>query len=115
MAVKSKDELLSSLKTIIGDTPSDEALTLLEDMSDTLDNSTGGSSDEDKKKIEELEKQVKDTDEMWRKRYADRFLNPSDDNGNGSDDDNSDDGQDDDNESPKTFEELFSAGDTKKM
>lgn len=111
MAVKSKDELLSSLKTIIGDTPSDEALTLLEDMSDTLDNSTGGSSDEDKKKIEELEKQVKDTDEMWRKRYADRFLNPSDDNG--SDDDNSDDGQDDDNESPKTFEELFSAGDTK--
>ena len=113
MAVKSKDELLSSLKSIIGDTPSDEELTLLEDMSDTLDNSTGGSSDEDKKKIEELEKQVKDTDEMWRKRYADRFLNPSDDNGNGSDDDNSDDGQDDDNESPKTFEELFSAGDTK--
>lgn len=113
MAVKSKDELLSSLKTIVGDTPSDEALTLLEDMSDTLDNSTGGSSDEDKNKIEELEKQVKDTDEMWRKRYADRFLNPSDDNGNGSDDDNSDDGQDDDNESPKTFEELFSAGDTK--
>lgn len=113
MAVKSKDELLSSLKTIVGDTPSDEALTLLEDMSDTLDNSTGGSSDEDKKKIEELEKQVKETDEMWRKRYADRFLNPSDDNGNGSDDDNSDDGQGDDNESPKTFEELFSAGDTK--
>ena len=60
-----------------------------------------------------MEKQVKDTDEMWRKRYADRFLNPSDDNG-GSDDDNSDDGQeDDDDESPKTFEELFSAGDTK--
>lgn len=113
MAVKSKDELLSSLKSIIGDTPSDEALTLLEDMSDTLDNSTGGSSDEDKKKIEELEKQVKDTDEMWRKRYADRFLNPSDDNG-GSDDDNSDDENgDDDDESPKTFEELFSAGDTK--
>ena len=53
MAVKSKDELLSSLKTIVGDTPSDEALTLLEDMSDTLDNSTGSSSDEDKKKIEE--------------------------------------------------------------
>lgn len=114
MAVKSKDELLSSLKTIIGDTPSDEALTLLEDMSDTLDNSTGGSSDEDKKKIEELEKQVKDTDEMWRKRYADRFLNPSDDNGDGSDDGNSDGGQgDNDDESPKTFEELFSAGDTK--
>ena len=50
---------------------------------------------------------------MWRQRYADRFLNPSDDNDNGSDDDNSDDGQDDVNESPKTFEELFSAGDTK--
>lgn len=113
MAVKSKDELLSSIKSIIGDTPSDEALTLLEDVSDTLDNSTGSSSDEDKKKIEELEKKVKDTDTMWRQRYADRFLNPSEklsENESTEDDTDEDEGEDN---SPKTFEELFSAGDTK--
>lgn len=113
MAVKSKEELLSTIKSVIGDTPSDEALTLLEDLSDTLDNSTGSSSDEDKKKIEELEKQVKDTDDMWRKRYADRFFSPSDEP---SKDDPAKDSTDDDDkedDSPKTFEELFSAGEEK--
>jgi hypothetical protein len=113
MAVKSKEELLSNLKSVIGDTPSDEAIALLEDVSDTLDNSTGSSSDEDKKKIEELEKKVKDTDDMWRKRYTERFFNPSD---NPSKDESANDEQEDEQEednSPKTFEELFSAGEQK--
>ena len=106
MAVKSKEELLSSLKTVIGDNPSDDAIALLEDISDTLDNSTGGSSDEDKKKIEELEKQVKDIDETWRKKYTDRFFSPSD---KTSDEDDTKEDKEDDNEkdSPKTFDELF--------
>lgn len=106
MAVKSKEELLSSLKTVIGDNPSDDAIALLEDISDTLDNSTGGSSDEDKKKIEELEKQVKEVDESWRKKYTDRFFSPSDPK---EDDPREDDPTEDDSKkhSPKTFDELF--------
>jgi len=113
MAVKSKEELLSTIKSVIGDTPSDEAIVLLEDVSDTLDNSTGSSSDEDKKKIEELEKKVKDTDDIWRKRYTERFFNPSDnssDDGSANDDN---DGEGEDDNSPKTFEELFSADEQK--
>lgn len=104
MAVKSKEELLGSIKTIIGDTPSDEALSLLEDISDTLDSSTGGSSDEDKKKIEELEKRVKETDDMWRKRYTERFFNPKE---KDSEDDETEDEEDDETETPKSFEDLF--------
>lgn len=77
MAVKTKDELISSIKSLIGDTPSDEGIALLEDISDTLDNSSGSSSDEDKKKIEELENKVKEIDESWRKKYIDRFETPS--------------------------------------
>ena len=106
MAVKSKEELLSTVKTLIGDNPSDDAIALLEDISDTLDNSTGGSSDEDKKKIEELEKQVKEVDETWRKKYTDRFFSTSDPKDKG--DDEFKDGEDDKKDSPKTFDELFS-------
>ena len=107
MAVKSKEELLSTVKTLIEDNPSDDAIALLEDISDTLDNSTGGSSDEDKKKIEELEKQVKDIDENWRKKYTDRFFSPSDPKDK-DDDDNKEGDENDEKNSPKTFDELFS-------
>ena len=107
MSVKSKDELLSSIKTLLGDEPSDEGIALLEDIADTLDNSTGGSSDEDKKKIEELEKQVKDTDAMWRKKYSDRFLNPSPEDSTDKEtlEDEKDEPEEDN--SPKKFEDLF--------
>lgn len=106
MAVKSKEELLSTVKTLIGDNPSDDAIALLEDISDTLDNSTGGSSDEDKKKIEELEKQVKEVDETWRKKYTDRFFSPSDPKEDDPSEDDPKEGEGE-NHSPKTFEELF--------
>lgn len=111
MSVKSKDELLQSVKGLLGDTPSDEGIALLEDISDTLDNSTGGSSDEDKKKIEELEKKVKEVDEGWRKKYTDRFMKPSDDNPDEPEDDEPEDEEDN---SPKTFDELFSSSDDNK-
>ena len=107
MSVKTKDELLSSIKTLLGDEPSDEGIALLEDIADTLDNSTGGSSDEDKKKIEELEKQVKETDAMWRKKYSDRFLNPSPEDSTDKETlENEKDEPEEDN-SPKKFEDLF--------
>lgn len=108
MSVKSKDELLKSLKTVIGDNTSDEVLTLIEDITDTLDNSTGSSSEEDKKKIQELENKVKETDEMWRKKYTDRFFNPDTNKPSDDTDDGTDDGEDDgDDNSPQTFNDLF--------
>lgn len=113
MSVKSKDELLQSVKGLLGDTPSDEGIALLEDISDTLDNSTGGSSDEDKKTIEELQKKVKEVDDNWRKKYTERFMKPSDDS-KLEDELDEDEKEDEENNSPKTFDELFSSSDDSK-
>lgn len=108
MSVKSKDELLQSVKGLLGDTPSDEGIALLEDISDTLDNSTGGSSDEDKKTIEELQKKVKEVDDNWRKKYTERFMKPSNDSKLDDEFEENDNEEQEDN-SPKTFDELFSS------
>lgn len=108
MSVRTKDELLSSIKAFIGEEPSDEGIALLEDISDTFESSQGGSTEEDKKTIAELEQKVKDTDSMWRKKYADRFMNPVTNEGNN---DNTLDGSEDEPEednSPKQFNDLFS-------
>ena len=113
MSVKLKDELLQSVKSLLGDTPSDEGIALLEDISDTLDNSTGGSSDEDKKTIEELQKKVKEVDDNWRKKYTERFMKPSNES-NLDDEQNEDDTEDEEDNSPKTFDELFSSSDESK-
>lgn len=73
MAIKTPEELRTALSGVLGDTPSDAGLTLLEDMSDTLNSLTGsGSAAEWKQKFE-------DNDAAWRKRYIDRFNAPADD------------------------------------
>lgn len=111
MSVKSKDELLASVKAFLGDTPDDNGIALLEDISDTLDNSTSGSSDEDKKTIEELKQKVADTDKAWRQKYADRFLNPENNPSSNDDPSEGDNGDGEEDNSPKKFEDLFSDGD----
>lgn len=65
MAVRSTEELLGQLKTVLGENASDEALGLVEDFSDTL---TGLSEQENwKQKYEE-------NDAQWRQKYRDRFF-----------------------------------------
>ena len=105
---KSKEEIIAQIKGVIGDNTSDEALALLEDVSDTFDGLQGGSTKELEDKIAELEKKIEETDTNWRKKYSDRFDNPSpkpspsEDGGSPSEDDG--EGEHDE---PKTFEELF--------
>ena len=105
---RTKDELLANLKKVIGDNTSDDAVSLIEDITDTFDGSTGSSSDEDKKKIEELEQKLKDNDDMWRKKYTDRFFNPDPKNAKTGNevDETEDEGEEE--EEPTSFEELFS-------
>ena len=100
MAVKSKDDLLNSIRAKLGDDTSDDTLSLLEDVTDTFNSLTANPDGEDwKKKYEENDKQ-------WREKYRDRFFNTET------------DGKDDDpinepppapapSNSPTTFEELF--------
>lgn len=70
--VVSKDELIECVKNLVGDNTSDDVITLLENLSDTLTNS-GEDNENWKKKYDEL-------DANWRRKYIERFSsgNPAD-------------------------------------
>ena len=95
MAVKPISELLASVSSIIGENTSDEALTLLEDITDTF-------NDRDNT---DWKKKYEDNDRDWRNRYKERFLS-----GDTSLDPKSDEDEDPEPEKPLTFENLFKEG-----
>ena len=72
MAVRTKEELLEIIKNRIGEDTSDDAISLIEDISDTYDSLNTSSNDE------EWKQKLKDLDESWRKKYKDRFFKASD-------------------------------------
>ena len=95
MAVRTIEEILEQVRTRLGDDTSDEAIALVEDISDTIsdyETRANGDGTDWKSKYEENDKE-------WRKKYRDRFFN-------GGTDDNNDNGSEPD-EKPLTFEELF--------
>lgn len=69
MAVKTKEELLSAISGILGDSTDDDAISLIEDVSDTLTDRDQqiASSGDWKTKYEE-------NDREWRQKYRDRFF-----------------------------------------
>lgn len=66
--IKTVDELLNEVKTIVGENTDDAIISFIEDLQDTLKSF-------ERLAIEELQKQIKQVDEDWRKRYRDRFFN----------------------------------------
>lgn len=95
MAVKTKDEIMTTIKTVLGDNQSDEAITLLEDVADTLDATIGtGDSTDWRAKYEE-------NDKNWREKYTSRFYNT------GSESDEELGAPEEEDKAPTTFEELF--------
>lgn len=66
MAVKSKDDLIASIKAVIGEATTDESIALLEDVSDTFGEFESNNNVDWKAKYEA-------NDAEWRKRYRDRF------------------------------------------
>lgn len=96
MAVKTKNELMDAIKARIGEDNSDEAISLVEDISDTFDDiqSKVTSDGTDwKAKYEE-------NDATWRQKYRDRFFN----NPETKDDEPEDDGGE---IKTLTYDELF--------
>ena len=98
MAIKTKEEILEQVRSLLNESTSDEALSLIEDIDDTVsdfENRTKENTDW-KEKYEE-------NDATWRKRYHDRFFNHSADNDDNPDDDESNE------DKPKTYtyDELF--------
>lgn len=98
MPKRSKDELLAALRGVLGDNQTDEAISLIEDVTDTFD-----------APAEDWEQKYKDNDAAWRKKYTDRFFNTGDvDQGSGSNTETVIDPQDD--LKPLTYDELFKEG-----
>jgi len=64
MAVRSKEEILASLKSKLGEDVSDETIALLEDVSDTLDST---------KDTTDWKQKYEDNDRQWRQKYTSRF------------------------------------------
>ena len=64
MAVRTRDELIKAVNAIIGETPEDNGLSLLEDISDTF-----ASYDD----TEDWKTKYEENDAEWRKRYKERF------------------------------------------
>ena len=69
MAVKTREEILGSLKSRFGDEPTDEDITMLEDITDTFTDFEEKTSDATnwKNKYEE-------NDKAWKKKYSERFF-----------------------------------------
>ena len=71
MAVKTKDELLEIIRGRIGDDTSDETISFIEDITDTLsdyeEKATNSNNEDWKTKYEE-------NDKMWREKYRERFF-----------------------------------------
>lgn len=91
MAIKTREEIVATFNQLIGDNSSDEVLSFIDDITDTLD--ANNNNEYNKEKFDAL-------DASWRKRYKERFLS-----GKPTDEDE----EDFEDEKPKkyTFESLF--------
>lgn len=64
MAVLSHDDLLTAVKTLVGDRDDDETLNILGDITDTINDS------------EDWKGKFEENDKMWRTKYKERFFTP---------------------------------------
>ena len=72
MAVRTKDELLEIIKGRIGDDTSDETISFIEDITDTLSDYEGKATKSDE---EDWKTKYEENDKMWREKYRERFFN----------------------------------------
>ena len=96
MAVKTREEILETIRTRVGDQTDDETIAFLEDVTDTLsDFETRANGDG-----EDWEQRYKDNDAEWRKKYTERFFS-------GEPQAPTPEPKYGESAKPKTFEDLF--------
>ena len=71
MAVRTKDELLEIIKGRIGDDTSDETISFIEDITDTLSDYEEKATNSD---TEDWKTKFEENDKMWREKYRERFF-----------------------------------------
>lgn len=97
MAIKSKEEILEQINARIGEDNSDEAIAIIEDITDTLNDfetRANGDGVDWKTKYEENDKE-------WRNKYKERFFNPE------PNEDNNLEEPTPDNDKPMSYADLF--------
>ena len=97
MAVKTRDEIVEAVRKRIGEDTSDEAISLLEDVTDTF-------ADYETKVADKTDWKTKydEMDASWRKKYMDRFSGKT-----GEEVKEEQEEQIKDDSEPRTFDELF--------
>lgn len=96
MAILEKNTMMNRLKELFGDNESDEAISFIEDVSDTFDSLSNASGDS-----EEWKTKYEENDAAWRKKYRDRFFGTGEEAKEEQEEDVQDDSE------VKTFDELF--------
>ena len=96
MAVRTREEILESMRARVGEQTDDETIAFLEDVTDTLtDFETRANGDG-----EDWKQRYKDNDAEWRKKYTERFFS-------GEPQVATPEQNGDESTKPKTFEDLF--------
>ena len=92
--IKSKEELIEEIRTVVGDDTSDNVIALIENVTDTITELETSDGEEWKQKFEE-------NDKMWREKYISRFTEGT------TEPTEPTEPKEDDEEKEKTFEDLF--------
>ena len=71
MAVRTKDEILEIIRGRIGDDTSDETISFIEDITDTLSDYEEKATNSD---TEDWKTKYEENDKMWREKYRERFF-----------------------------------------
>lgn len=66
MAVKKAEEIIKTVKEVIGERSDDTVIELLEDIADSVNGDTGFTQ-------EDIDKAVSETEKKWREKYIARF------------------------------------------
>ena len=99
MAIVSNEDLIQRLTSLVGEITTDENISLIEDVTDTLQDYKERTKD-----TTDWKEKYTENDREWRKRYAERFSN----NGVQVDENSPNGVQDDSQNSEKlTFDSLF--------
>ena len=96
--VKSRDEILEIIRARVGDDNSDETLSFIEDIADTMNDYESRLADSPDWKT-----RYEENDKEWRKKYKDRFFNAPVKDEEVIEEEITD-------ETPKKFEDLFKEG-----
>lgn len=95
MAILKTDELISKISAFIGEEQNDDAISVLEDVTDTLNDFESKTNDATNWKTK-----YEENDKNWRAKYIARF-------NQGVPDDGNDSNEEEEREAPKRFEDLF--------